>query len=554
MPDLDQDLINKFLKYLSQKQYKRLKFEIDILGELEKQHPIINFYYASAIAFDNSSTNEELSFAADLFEKIYLLKKDLQSLYNMIAISFKTRIFNRVLPHILKEHKKNEKDLNLLEGLAKINLFLGNNLESIKFFGKLFELDPKRKDYRLSYLGTFNYVSNYDQTEYLKISKKYTQVYEKNSISEKFDHKFINDKIKIGFLSGNLKTHPVSFFLKGLIENIDKKKFDLIFFSNLKISEQDNYSDFFKKSSTQWHDVFDLEDEFLTKKIRKLNIDILIDLNGFFEGNRFQIFVDRCAKFQIVWLGYNNSLSTNNIDYIIADPNLFKKAEDHLYSERILLFNKIWNSMSLPQNLPNIADDKNKNIFSYGSFNNYVKMSNETIEVWSKIINHSNARLYLKSSIAVTEDIKNNILKKFFSNGVKKNQIIFLDHMDNIIDHYESYNKINVALDTFPYPGVTTSFEAALMGVPVLTMKGFNINSRCGESIIKNLNLPELIASDKEDYFKKAIDLQNNQNLNKIFGNKLRDKALASPLFDTNSFTKEFEKNMISLMSSNIKK
>ena len=554
MSDLNQDLINKFLKFLSQNQYKRLKFEIDLLGDLDSQHPIIIFYYASAIALDHKSKNEELSFAADLFEKTYLLKKDLQSLYNMIAISFKTKIFSRVLPYILKEHKKNEKDLNLLEGLAKINLFLGNNLDSIKFFGKLFELDPKRKDYRLSYLGTFNYVSNYDQTEYLKISKKYTQVYEKNTLSEKFDHKFINDKIKIGFLSGNLKAHPVSFFLKGLIENIDKTKFDLIFFSNLKISEQDNYSVFFKKSSSQWHDVYDLEDEFLTKKIRKLKIDILIDLNGFFEGNRFQIFVDRCAKFQIAWLGYNNSLGTNNIDFIIADPNLFKNGEDHLYSERILLFNNIWNSMSLPENLPNIEEDKNKNIFSYGSFNNYVKMSNETIEVWSKIINYSNSRLYLKSSMAITEDIKNNILKKFFSNGVKKNQIIFLDRIDNIIDHYESYNKINVALDTFPYPGVTTSFEAALMGVPVLTMKGFNINSRCGESIIKNLNLPELIAADKDDYFKKAIDLHNSKNLNKIFGTKLRDKAIASPLFDTKSFTKEFEKNMISLMSSNIKK
>tara|TARA_B100001057_G_scaffold206186_1_gene206889 strand:+ start:438 stop:2102 length:1665 start_codon:yes stop_codon:yes gene_type:complete len=554
MSDLNQDLINKFIKFLSQKQYKRLKFEIDLLGDIESQHPIIIFYYASAIALDHSSKNEELSSAADLFEKIYLLKKDLQSLYNMIAISFKTKIFNRVLPYILKEYKKNEKDLNLLEGLAKINLFMGNNLESIKFFGKLFELDPKRKDYRLSYIGTFNYVSNYDQTEYLKISKKYTQVYEKNSISEKFDHKFINDKIKIGFLSGNLKAHPVSFFLKGLIENIDKAKFDLIFFSNLKISEQDSYSDFFKKSSSQWYDVLDLEDDFLTKKIRKLNIDILIDLNGFFEGNRFQIFVDRCAKFQIVWLGYNNSLGINNIDFIIADSNLFKKGEEHLYSERILLFNKIWNSMSLPENLPNISKDKNKNLFSYGSFNNYTKLSNETIEVWSKIINHSNSRLFLKSSMPVTEDIKNNILRKFFSNGVKKNQIIFLDRTEKIIDHYESYNKINVALDTFPYPGVTTSFEAALMGVPVLTMKGNNINSRCGESIIKNLNLPELIASDKDDYFKKAIDLQKSENLNKLFGHKLRDKALASPLFDTKSFTKEFEKNMISLMSSCIKK
>ena len=113
------------------------------------------------------------------------------------------------------------------------------------------------------------------------------------------------------------------------------------------------------------------------------------------------------------------------------------------------------------------------------------------------------------------------------------------------MDHLELYNKIDLALDTFPYPGVTTTFEAVLMGVPVLTMKGYNFNSRCGESINKNLNLKDLIAVDYEDYVNKAINFTKDKNLlEKINGNTLREYSLNSHLFDTSKFTINFEKKL----------
>ena len=110
-----------------------------------------------------------------------------------------------------------------------------------------------------------------------------------------------------------------------------------------------------------------------------------------------------------------------------------------------------------------------------------------------------------------------------------------------IIDHLKLYNKANVALDTFPYPGVTTSYEAIVMGLPVLTMKGFNFNSRCGESINKNIGLNDLIAENDEDYIKKANALKLEKNLSLKYGLSLREKALKSPLFDTDTFVKDFE-------------
>ena len=221
---------------------------------------------------------------------------------------------------------------------------------------------------------------------------------------------------------------------------------------------------------------------------------------------------NRCAPIQICWLGYNNSTGLKNMDYLIADNNLIKKDEEKLYSEKILYLPKIWNAFSRPTELPSInyLAKKDSSLFSYGSFNNFSKISDDTIEVWSRIVNNSNSQIYLKNSQKEASlELKENLIKKFKDRGVQENKIIFLETEENIHEHLNLYNKIDLALDTFPYPGVTTSFEAVLMGVPVLTMKGHNLNSRCGESININLQMENFIAKNKDDYFDKAISFQN---------------------------------------------
>ena len=196
----------------------------------------------------------------------------------------------------------------------------------------------------------------------------------------------------------------------------------------------------------------------------------------------------------------------------------------------------------MQKNLPNINNLplKESSIFTFGSFNSFFKLSNETINLWSKILNNSNSRLILKSGSASSYSVVKNITKKFKESGVEENKVIILDKNLTREEHLSQYNKIDVALDTFPYPGVTTSFESILMGVPVLTMSGFNFNSRCGESINLNLGMDDFIAAGDEDYFDKAIQLQKNVKKLELLRSSLREKALASPLFDVDNFTNEF--------------
>ena len=546
MNDLNKDLSKKLLNYLEKKQFERLQFDVEMLGNIDDQHPLIIFYYAASIYFKETSTQKELLRSSALFEKVYLLnKKNLQALYNMIAVSFKTKVFKDVLNLTLEAFEENNNDNKLLEGLARINFYLGNKRKCIELFRKLYKNLPDKMEGRLPFISSINYTSGIFQEDYLQECLNYASLIEKNldieNDSYKFDN-YKNDKIKVAFLSADFKTHPVSQFIKDLLIKMSKNSFDVHLISNLRPEDYDQMSYEFKKIANKWHDIQKYSDTQAVEYLRSLKIDVLIDLSGFTQGNRLELIAKRCARIQIEWLGYNNSLGLKNLDYLISDRNLIKNNELNLYSEKILFMPKIWNALTPPNHLPEIDSSlKNKgSTFSFCSFNNFQKLSDSTINVWSKILNQTNSQIYLKNSLYGGEDLKENVMKKFYDNGVKKKQLIFLDKEKKLEDHLKLYNKADLALDTFPYPGVTTTYEALLMGLPVLTMKGFNFNSRCGESIMKNMNMQEMIANDEIDYFNKAISIVNDKNSIKKNLINLRERTLSSPLFDTDTFANDF--------------
>ena len=547
--------LNKiFIKYLNEKQYSKLQLHYEKLGKTEKQLPAIIFYYACAITLNPSSNIKNLKHAHNLFEMLYVNNRhDLQLLCNMIELSFRTQEFKVVLPYVEEAYKINQNDERLLLGLSKIHLYLANLNESIKYYKILFKINPKSKINRDEFLTSLNYASGITQEYYLSECKNYLKLIETNKDLKDYNYNFKNlknNKIKIGFLSSDFKTHPVSFFLKGLLLNLNKDKFEISLISNLHKSHYDNITDELKLLTKNWININSLSDSEATNLLRSFELDILIDLCGFFRGNRFQVISNRAAKIQACWLGYNNTTGIKNMDYLIADHNLIKKEEEKLYSEKVLFLPKIWNAMTPSDILPEIQ--KNNSIFTYASFNNFHKISDDTIDVWSKILNNSNSQIILKNpmpSSIVGEELKLNLLKKFIARGVEKKKILFINRKKDFQDHLGLYNNVDVALDTFPYPGVTTTFDAVLMGVPVLTMKGHNLNSRCGESININLQMQNFIAENKDDYFNKALSLQKEKNILQNFGKNLREKVLKSSLFDTKDFTKSFEKIIQKIIS-----
>ena len=281
-----------------------------------------------------------------------------------------------------------------------------------------------------------------------------------------------------------------------------------------------------------------LEDIEAFNLIRGDSIDIMFDITGVTSFNRVSLFKNRLAPKQISWLGYCNTSGLDNMDYLITDKNLIYEDEKNSYSEKIIYLPNIWNCHSGLNSVrsPSVAPFlKEKNI-TFGSFNNFNKINDRVINVWSQILlKVKNSKLILKSSLKIDKSF----LKKEFEKYGVIDSIIFLEKR-KLESHYNLYKKIDIALDTFPYNGVTTTFEALSMGVPVITMTGYNFNSRCGESIIKNLGIENLIANNEDDYILKAQKMaKDNEKLLEL-RKKIYDISHETPLFDTKQFSQDF--------------
>ena len=552
MKILTNDTKIKIKKLFEEKKYSKLEIFLENLKNLDHLPTNIQMIYAVSKALNPKSNIQDYKKSAFFFEKIFLSDQtNLEPLYNFIIVSLKANMHLR-LNNLLEEvYKKHETDLKILEGLSKANFFLGNMIRATSYYEKLSNLAPNSSNNWTKFLGSINYHQNLQQDQYLNYCKKFDKISKppspvKNKVLKK------KSIINLGFFSPDFKVHSVSFFLKDIINEDENKRFKFTAFSNLPPSQYDSLTNELRKKFDNWEDISGLSDEQFIQLCVKKDIDILIDLAGFTNNNRINAFRARCAPIQILWLGYCNSLGIKNMDYIVADKNLIKENEKNLYSEKIIYMPEIWNVISKPKNLPdiNLNISKNNKMFTFGSLSNFQKISSKTIKVWSKILNNTNAKLILKSSVNNNDDLIKNLKEKFLNENVNLNKIEFFDRVENQKKHLEFYNKFNLTLDTFPYPGVTTTFESILMGKPVLTMKGNNFNSRCGESINKNLGLENFIANDESDYYKKALEFYENHNKIEKIGSDLRDQALSSPLLDAKNFSKNFYNKLHEIYTS----
>ena len=341
-------------------------------------------------------------------------------------------------------------------------------------------------------------------------------------------------------MSGDFGIHPVSFFLINLIDKINKKKFNLFAYSNSE--RNDSMTNELKKKFSSWIQVNNMNDETLIKIIKKDNIDILFDLSGHTGHNRLSIFVNRAAPIQITWLGYNASTGLSEIDYIIVDPHVISDKEKKLFSEKLLFMPETFQSIKIKENIKILDKNENKKDVIFGCFNRFSKINDEVIKIWSKILGtNKSAKIFLKSKEFSDIYFKKKIIQKFKHYKINEEQII-LDGKEYSREEFMNlYNKIDIMLDTFPYSGITTSIEGIWMGVPLLTLVGKRYYSRIGYSINNNLKLNDWNVFNKNDYVRTALSKAGNyKDLIKLKAS-LRDRIEASPIFDSDSFARNFE-------------
>ena len=351
-------------------------------------------------------------------------------------------------------------------------------------------------------------------------------------------------KIKIGFVSSNMGgNHSVTYFIKDLLDN-NNENFETHIFSDIDEKREDDTTKIIEAKVDFFHNTSSKNNSEFASFLRSIGIDILIDLNGYVGKGRIEIFNSRVCKLQISWLGYNNTIGLNHSDYLIADKNLIFEKEKDLYQEKIIYLDEIWSSHSglNIERKYNHLPSENSGYITLGSFNNYTKISDDTVEIWSKILKKiNNSKLILKSSVSHV-DIH---FKEFFEKEGVLNKVIFKNRSKNFEDHINLYKDIDLCLDTFPYTGVTTTCEALWMNVPVISLAGFNFNSRCGESILINSNLKDLVAKNKDDYISKVVSLANDIDRLKKIRKFIFDEVLKTNTFNTKKFAGNFWKSIL---------
>ena len=507
----------------------------------------------SRISLNKNKDENEVSIAVSDFKKGYLKEKEsvngLNALTNFVVSSSILSDFENSgvdFDEIISFYKKSPKFFQDKRAINIAMTMVYKRLNDYK--GMLFHLEKiiKSNDFIIQDLCNYGYWrcfdKNWSQPDFFEFGKflndnlnEYTQ----DEVIKLSNKK--NEKIKIGILSSDIKdAHSVTYFLKTILLNYDKEKFEIVLFLNQ--IQEDITSNEISRLVDKVINVGKLNDLKAFNTIREFNLEIMIDIMGYTSRNRIELFKNRMAKKQAIWMGYCNTTGVKNMDYIITDPNLIYENEKNLYSEEVIYLPEIWNCHSgfnfkRKENPPPIIKN---NFITFGSFNNPAKMNDTVIDCWSNILkNIKNSKLIIKCA---NKKRKLDRIEKLFKKRGVLDSVIFYTRIDKVEDHLNLYKEIDIALDTFPYNGVTTSFEAIWMGVPVLTMAGYNFNSRCGESINKNLNMEYLIAQNEDEYVTKAVEL--NSDLDKYYEirKKIFKNSENSPLFNRDSFSKNFFK------------
>lgn len=438
----------------------------------------------------------------------------------------------------------------VLNNLGIAQLDMGDAIAAQNSFYRAVELSPKSSQAVSNYIFSLNYTDFISNTQLKDITVKLVENCI-NGENNKHQCKILPNlaqKIRIGFVSADLRNHPVGYFIKGVINKINNDKFEIFCYSNSKVKDQTTID--IIKSCKVYVNISELNDKDAAKLIERDKIEILFDLSGHSGGNRLSLFALKPAPNQITWFGYFGTTGIREIDYMLVDNIVTPAGSDIYYVEKILRMPNSYVCYTPPDFHVEKIDEApciNNTYITFGSFNNIAKITPNLIRAWATIINSvPMSKLIIKSNQISDNSYCRELLKQFEANNLEASRVIF-EGPSPREELLFTYNKIDIALDTFPYAGGTTTWEALWMGVPVVSVTGPSFVSNIGASILKSSHLPELIGNSVAQYISIAQSLATDLDKLQETRNKIRSTIMNSPVFDINLFVSNFESILINL-------
>ena len=350
-------------------------------------------------------------------------------------------------------------------------------------------------------------------------------------------------RLRIGYVSPDLRDHPVTSFIEPILKAHHREGFEIFCYANVKTPDATTQR--LRSLTGQWRDIYGLAPEKAAELIRQDGIDILVDLAGHTTDNSLLVFARKPAPVQVTWIGYPNTTGLEAMDYRLTDAITDPPGQtEQWHSERLVRLPETFSCYCAPAEspavfpLPALAN----RFVTFGSFNNFRKLSEPTIALWARLLREMpTARLLMKSQGLGNPKTAARLLEQFTRAGVDAVRIELRGAGLSKEQHMALYHQVDLCLDPFPYNGTTTTCDALWMGVPVITLAGRTHVARVGLSLVTHLGFPEWGAQTPDAYVAKCQEMTDDLPRLAELRRRLREQMRQSPLCNAPRFIGNLE-------------
>ena len=428
---------------------------------------------------------------------------------------------------------------SLLANLGNILGAQGRTKEAIETCRRALEVDPGNASLRSNYLINLHYDEHYNTQ---LVFAEHVRLMQGRCGGDGYQARVAGGEgpLTVGFVSPDMRTHSVAWFLKPLLESLGGQGVDGICYAD--VPRPDAMTACLQGLAGRWRDISGLSTESVCRQVRDDDVDVLIDLAGHTSPRIMEIFAARPAPVQVTWLGYPNTTGLACMDYRIVDWHT-DPGGDSLHTEALIRLDGCFLCYRAPAAAPPVAPlpAEARGYVTFGSFNNLSKINDRVLQIWAKLaLQTEGSRLYIKNPSFTDGATRERVCNRLVKLGMERERITLVGRTASTEEHLELYRNVDIALDSFPYTGTTTTCEALWMGVPVVSLAGSAHVSRVGVSLLNALGRPEWVASDEESYIRIAASLAGDVNRLAQLRSGLRDEMRQSALCDAKGHALRF--------------
>jgi protein O-GlcNAc transferase len=426
--------------------------------------------------------------------------------------------------------------------MAKLLLDTGRAAESCAELEAALQIAPEHRQFLSDLAGALNYIEA-DPQHVLEVHRRLGRAIEAGA-GAPLAHKAGGSagRLRVGYISADFRAHSVAYFFEPLLRARTRERFEVYCYHTSP--ESDAVTRRLKSLADHWRDVAALDDARLAERIRQDRLDVLVDLGGHTSGSRIAALARRPAPVQVNWCGYANTTGVRTIDFRIVDALTDPPGSEALAMEDLIRLPRCFLCYAPPAGAPEVGPPPSLEAghVMFGSFNMLPKIGAGSVGLWSEVLKAvPGSRLVIKAKGIDLPGVRERLREEFSRQGIQSGRVEMIDFVPTIAEHLSLYGRIDIALDTYPYHGTTTTCEALWMGVPVVARVGSVHAARVGLSLLSAVGLGELTGESVEEVVGIAAALAGDRARLAELRRTLRERVVRSPLCDAGGFAQQFE-------------